>query len=243
MNVLNYYNYFTEVEEAFVSRRGAHLLISPLDWALVESWKGMGIPLHVVLRSITKCFDGYDQVSNKGKRVNTLLYCQQEVLSSFKNYVESQVGASPVAPEANAKTESSLFPKQELVKFLNMCCQNLDYSYHHAVEQQFIHLQEAIRRANKRLSDIATEIVQTQYINAEALERDLTLLEDMIYESLQQDIPSQELDTLKQEASEQLKPHKKRMEAEVYRQTLDNFIAKRLRERHFIPRLSLFYMI
>ena len=29
---LNYYNYFTEIEEHFVRRRGKHLLISPMDW-------------------------------------------------------------------------------------------------------------------------------------------------------------------------------------------------------------------
>ena len=47
---LNYFNYFTEIEEEFVRRRGKHMLISALYWALVESWKNAGIPLHIVLR-------------------------------------------------------------------------------------------------------------------------------------------------------------------------------------------------
>src|ERR687884_204513 len=53
---LNYFNYFTEIEDAFIRRRGKHLLVSPLDWSLMESWKEMGVPLHVVLRGIERAF-------------------------------------------------------------------------------------------------------------------------------------------------------------------------------------------
>ncbi len=36
----NYFNYFTEIEEHFQRARGTGLfLLSPLDWALIESWK------------------------------------------------------------------------------------------------------------------------------------------------------------------------------------------------------------
>src|SRR6202040_2450775 len=57
---LNYFNYFTEIEDAFVRRRGKHLHLSPLDWALIESWKETGIPLHVALRAIEKSFDSWE---------------------------------------------------------------------------------------------------------------------------------------------------------------------------------------
>ena len=32
----NYFNYFTEIEEYFWKKRGAHLLVSPLDWAAIR---------------------------------------------------------------------------------------------------------------------------------------------------------------------------------------------------------------
>ena len=49
----NYFNYFTEIEEHFQRARGTGLfLLSPLDWALIESWKNSGIPLEAVLRGI-----------------------------------------------------------------------------------------------------------------------------------------------------------------------------------------------
>ena len=44
----NYFNYFTEIEERYQRRRGAGLLLSTLDWALIETWKDAGIPLEGV---------------------------------------------------------------------------------------------------------------------------------------------------------------------------------------------------
>lgn len=238
---LNYYNYFTEVEEAFVSRRGAPMLISPLDWALIESWKDMGIPLHIVLRGIIKSFENYNPEVRGGKRVNTLFYCQQEVLSNFKDYVESQVGAGVGAP-ATSKEASGAFPRQELVGFIDSRRQELEEARKHAEQRGLVHLQEALWRATIRLTEIIDNLSRAHSVNTESLERDLTLLEETIYAGLLKDVPPAELDMVRAEAEEQLKPHKKRMEAEVYKQTLENYIAKRLREQHFIARLSLFYM-
>src|SRR6266536_1694176 len=62
---LNYFNYFTEVEDAFVRRRAKHLFLSPMDWALIESWKELGIPLHIVLRGIEKAFDSWEAKPRK----------------------------------------------------------------------------------------------------------------------------------------------------------------------------------
>ena len=49
---MDYFNYFTEIEEHFQRRRGTLLLVSTLDWALMESWKDAGIPVEAVLRGI-----------------------------------------------------------------------------------------------------------------------------------------------------------------------------------------------
>src|SRR5215475_9052712 len=92
-SAMNYFNYFTEIEEEFVKRRGSHMLVSPLDWTLIETWKQRGVPLHIVLRGINSSFDGYDQRLNRGRKVNSLFFCQQEVEAMFQEYVESRVGA------------------------------------------------------------------------------------------------------------------------------------------------------
>ncbi|MBI4853541.1 MAG: hypothetical protein HY819_17245 [Acidobacteria bacterium] len=250
METFNYHNYFTEVEELFVSKRGAPMLISPLDWSLVESWKTMGIPLHIVLRSITRCFESKDR--NNGRRVNTLFYCQQEVLSNFKVYVESQVGGSIVAqtdsPDNSKTLGSNLsssvgFSKKKLVGYITECSEELEQARLYAIEQNSQNLAETLNRVISRLVDIIKRLESSNLVDSENLERDLTLLEDLIYQSLRSAVITEELNKIESEANQQLRPHKRAMEPAIYQQTLQNYIAKRLRERYFIPRLSLFYMI
>src|SRR5262245_48664357 len=131
---MNYFNYFTEIEEEFVKRRGSHLLVSPLDWSLIETWKQRGVPLHVVLRGINVSFDAYDQRASRGRKVNSLLYCQQEVEAMFLEYCESRVGlnntdvASGKGGEMNGCGEDrSQFSSQRLIEYLT--------EHHEALEQ------------------------------------------------------------------------------------------------------------
>jgi len=71
--VENYFNYFTEIEECFLRRRGGGLLLTTLDWALIETWKDAGIPLEAALRGIDAAFDRYDQRPSKIKKVKPRL--------------------------------------------------------------------------------------------------------------------------------------------------------------------------
>ncbi|MFZ3211639.1 MAG: hypothetical protein WA188_08995, partial [Terriglobales bacterium] len=93
----NYFNYFTEIEEHFQRRRGTVLLLSTLDWALIETWKGAGIPLEAVLRGIDATFESYERRPRKAQRkVNGLAFCSQEVLAAAEDMKEAAVGvASP----------------------------------------------------------------------------------------------------------------------------------------------------
>src|SRR5882762_10271675 len=92
--VENYFNYFTEIEEHFQRRRGGIMLLSTLDWALIETWKDAGIPLEAALRGIDAAFDRYEQRPSKSKKVNSLAYCAQEVLASAEDMKEAAVGVA-----------------------------------------------------------------------------------------------------------------------------------------------------
>src|SRR5215813_2387801 len=100
---MNYFNYFTEIEEEFVKRRGSHMLVSPLDWTLIETWKQRGIPLHIVLRGINSSFDGFDRRLSRGRKINSLFFCQQEVEALFQEYAESRVGATQNAGNGDSR--------------------------------------------------------------------------------------------------------------------------------------------
>ena len=100
---MNYFNYYTEIEDAFVRRRGKHLLLSPLDWALIESWKAMGVPLHVALRGIEKSFDSYES-RPRSRSVKSLFYCQEEVEAQYADWLEMQRGAADAARSVRPRT-------------------------------------------------------------------------------------------------------------------------------------------
>ena len=97
----NYFNYFTEVEERYQKRRGTGLLLSNIDWALIETWKDAGIPLEAVLRGIDATFDKYDRRPSRTKKINSLAYCSQEVLTAAEDIKEAadHVLYVPAAPE------------------------------------------------------------------------------------------------------------------------------------------------
>jgi hypothetical protein len=165
---LNYYNYFTEVEETFVQLRGAPMMISTVDWALIETWKSMGIPLHIVLRAIVKSMSGYRPELKGGRRVNSLLYCQQEVMADFQTYVSSQVGlyrpetdetaatnaatadeapATDAATTVNPAKETkppSPFSFQDIKIFLERCQNSLQRAREQAITNGYATLTEAL---------------------------------------------------------------------------------------------------
>src|SRR3954471_13880092 len=90
----NYFNYFTEIEEHFQRARGTGLfLLSPLDWALVESWKNAGVPLEAVLRGIDAAFEKWRSRKSKTQKINGLAFCAQAVLT------EAQQMAGTVPPQ------------------------------------------------------------------------------------------------------------------------------------------------
>ena len=57
---MNYFEYFSEIEDRFNKRRGSLLLLSTLDWALIDTWREAGVPLEAVLRGIDDAFDKHD---------------------------------------------------------------------------------------------------------------------------------------------------------------------------------------
>jgi len=249
---LNYFNYFTEVEEEFVRRRGKPLLVSPLDWALIESWKAAGIPLHIVLRAINKSFDAYDARPRKYRKVNSIFYCQQEVEASFAEYRLAQVGGgsvsnitqtgeAPATPTADKRAVEP-FPKPLLLEFLSRSDNELRAAAGIAQESGRGEVASAIKRARQRLDEIRGEVEGAKRANAEAIEHDLDTLDYLLLASARRDIGAEGIAALREEAEAQLKAYRKKMDKAIYEQTLENFVARRLRESNNLPRLSLFYL-
>jgi hypothetical protein len=257
---LNYFNYYTEIEDAFIRRRGKHLLVSPLDWSLMESWKMMGIPLHVVLRGIEKAFDSYESKPRK-RSVKSLMYCQEEVEAQFAEWVESQTGAhAPLdatgdgvvvesvagTDKGGAVTDESRglpFPRPVIASHLADCRRELRRALEKRRESAGEDaVCEALARADARLEELAADFERAARPDAELLESSLADLERLIDRALRTSLAPDALEEARGSAGEQLRPYRARMERATYEQTLDNLLAKALREIAGVPRLSLFYL-
>jgi len=244
--VQNYYNYFTEIEDEFVKRRGSHILISPLDWSLIETWKQRGVPLPVVLRGIHASFDAYDGRARRGRKVNSLFYCQQEVEALFLEYCESRVGSNghggtaPGTPANGSHDEASPFSREAIIDYLTERQEAIKQLA--LIHQADLPLAETCGRAAERLSQISEDISTTAVISPESLEADLAMVEELLLDGLRHSAGAEALAQLTREGHEQLRSYRKGMAPAIYEQTLNNYIARRLREQYRVPRLSLFYL-
>jgi hypothetical protein len=223
--VQNYFNYFTEIEEHFQRRRGSLLLLSSIDWALIETWREGGIPLAAVLQGIDAAFDKYDARKNKARvrRVNGLAYCAQEVISAMEAMQEAAVGAAPARPG----TAEQGFEQERIAAHLEAAAQQL-----RAAGQSEIAM---------RVQAIAGD-VRIKQPPLEELEQSLSVLEEKLFAIILTTTPEAELLALRQQAAAELAPYRSRMPVGQIRQVEQQFLHKRLLERFNLPRLSLFYM-
>jgi hypothetical protein len=233
--VENYFNYFTEIEEHFQRRGGGILLLSTLDWALIETWKNAGVPLEAILRGIDGAFDRYDQRPTKSKKVNSLAYCAQEVLAAAEDMKEAAVGAGGDSP----REKTAGFDAAEIAAFLRGNAERLEKAK--PPEREGFATGVLARESARTLREIAEE-VESKLPRLEDLERRLTVMEEKLFAALLAVTPDSELVAVRTEADRDLAPYRRNMTAAQVEQLHKQYVHKRLLERCGVPRLSLFYM-
>ncbi len=238
---MNYFHYFSEIEERFQRRRGSILMLSTLDWALIETWRDAGIPLEAVLRGIDSAFDKYDAkqatAKSRTRKVNGLAWCAQAVMQATEEMQEAATGMAK--PET--REQETGFEHDHVAAFLE---QNAT-----AIEAAIAPKQSAGPWAMgpgpsstaQRLRELASQMRNTP-IPLDDLDRTLTVLEEKLFAALLQATPEDELVALRAQADRELAPYRSKMQAVQLRQIQQQFLHKRLMESHNLPRLSLFYM-
>ncbi len=228
---MNYFNYFSEIESAFIRRRGRNLLLSPLDWALIETWQEREVPLHIILRGIEKVFDAADKQPARKRTIKSLMYCREEIEAQYAEWLESQIGkiADSKLQIPNSKKDE-IFPDETIVAHL---------------EKVSGELKGAKNKAENQLSEILEEVshrlikLREKFSDVETLEKDLEKLDALIDENL---LKNHSSETLKNEIKKNLASYRNKMDDEIYQRTFNLMLVKRLREEAEIPRLSLFYL-
>ena len=238
MNGWNYFNYFTEIEEYFWKKRGAHLLVSPLDWAIMEAWQKAGVPLEAALKGIDKAFESYQRSRRgAGKPLKNLAYCTDAVLEAAEEQQEAAAGSAPKIARAAA---SEAFSRDELKTYF---------------AKNVAHLKGAAEKSSqrpeiaRRLTEIAESLESSgQLLDApgtldlEDLERRLTILDEKIHALLTSHAPEELMLKIRREVDGQLAMYRRKMRAEQLAMVEKQYVQKRLLEEFGMPRLSLFYL-
>ena len=242
-SVENYFNYFTEIEEHYHRRRGATLLLSTLDWALIETWKNAGVPLEAVLRGIDEAFDKYDQRPSKTKKINSLAYCSQAVLTAAEDMKEAAIGTGDTGAEKREREPG--FEAKQIAAFLreNAECMEKTRAKVEGSERSGISVAAVVRDAAASLRELAATVEDSAKLpRLEDLERRLTVLEEKLFAVLMAATPDDDLVELRAQADRDLAPFRRNMSADQIEQLHKQYVRKRMFERSGIPRLSLFYM-
>ena len=237
----NYFNYFTEIEEQFRKCRAEPVLLSPLDWALIESWKEQGFPLDAVLAGIERSFEKFKAGKRGYRKVNALAYCSQEV---FRAVEESRAAAAQGGMRQAAKAEPSApFSAEEISRFFVRGREAVLAAGQVAQQEGKQVLAEELVEAAAALEMLGVRAQAQAPGELEETERNLTALEEKLNASLLRGTPLETLTQLRAEVDRGLIPYRRKMPAAEVDLLERRFLKNRLLEHYKIPRLSLFYVI
>jgi hypothetical protein len=233
----NYFNYFTEIEERFQQRRGSLMMLSTLDWALIEIWQEAGVPLEAVLRGIDNAFDKHDakalRATTRTRKVNGLAWCAQSVMEAVEQAMEASIGA---APTTAAKAAESGFEPERVGRYLDDNAAVIE-SAKLTPPADAMAAEVAVR-----LRALASGMRIEPVHSLEELDRTLNVLEEKMFAALMTAATEEELVALREQAARELAPYRGKMQAVQIKQVQQQFLQKRLLEARKLPRLSLFYM-
>ena len=239
MDGWNYFNYFTEIEEYFWKKRGAHLLVSPLDWAIMEAWQKAGVPLEAVMKGIDRAFESYRRSRRgaAGKPLKSLAYCTDAVLEAAEEQLEAAAGKAP----ASMPRRKEAFPREELKRYFERNLAQLKQAVEKnqasgpALAGTLIEIAKSIESCARLLESPAT-------LDLEDLERRLTVLDEKLHATLTSHASEELILGIRRELDGQLAAHRRKMKAEQLALIEKQYIQKRLLEEFRLPRLSLFYL-
>lgn len=236
----NYYNYFTEIEECYQHARGTPVLLSTLDWALVESWQEAGIPLEAVCAGIQRSFEKFARRPHRFRKINSIGYCTQEVMVAAAQ--ANQAAVESGAASGRRHDAAPPFEEKEILAFFERGAASLERAAARLQVNEGAGLALDFEEAASELKKLAAPGTATLRHDLQRLERSLTAIEDKLTASLTRGSPVDLLVRLREEAERGMTPFRRTMNATQIESLERQFLKKRLFEHYDLPRLSLFYL-
>lgn len=197
----------------------------------METWKEAGIPLEAVLRGIDAAFDRYDRRAKKTRKVNSIAFCQQEVLAAAEEMLEAATGSK-------RDPSATTIPNQAVAAYLTHNAETLEAAQHPAAA-----VRELLAMQGNALRTLAAEVAASEApADLEDLERRMTISEEKLFAALWSNASEDELLAARAQAEHELAPYRSKMTAAQIDQLLRQYGNKQLLEKYRLPRLSLFYL-
>ena len=239
MDDWNYFSYYSEIEEYFWKKRGAHLLVSPLDWAIMETWQKADVPLSAVLKGIDRAFESYQRSRRgAGRLLKSLAYCTDAVLEAAEEEKAAAAGAAPAKKTGAGADET--FSRDALRAYFGRNLEQLR-SAAERLAAASSELAARVREVAQSLEGSLALVEAPGILDIEDLERRLTVLDDKLQAALTSLASEETMLGIRRELDRQLSAYRSKMKAEQLAQVERQFIHKRLLEEFRLPRLSLYY--
>ena len=229
----NYFNYFTEIEEHFWKKRGTSLLLSTLDWALIETWKESAIPLEAVLKGIDRAFEKHEKRRHKVRMVNSLAYCQQAVLEAAQEKERTTL---------QHPSSGDPFQREELDEFFAANARAVEKAAVRLDGQSRPESAGAFRAIAASLDEMAAACRTDSPLDLEEVERRLTVLEEKMFSTLVASADELEMVKIRGEMDRSLAPVRHKMGSDQIALLQKQYMHRMLLEKAALPRLSLFYL-
>jgi polyhydroxyalkanoate synthesis regulator phasin len=212
---LNYFNYFTEIEQFYQTRRESFTLLSTLDWVLIENWKEQGVPLDFVLKGIDRAF------SRAKRKINSLAYCIKAVEEIIEEQKEGRV----------ERPELQQISTQETRQYLEDLAQKTA-----AVSLE-------IPEFAAKINNLAESVRVVDATNFRDAEQILEALEERLLAILRVAADESVLVEIQRDVEAELGPFRSSMTAAQLAMLEQQLSRRKLLERYNVPRLSLFYLM
>ena len=233
----NYFNYFTEIEEYFWKKRGAHLLVSPLDWAIMETWQKAGVPLEAALKGIDRAFESYQRSRRgAGKTLKTLAYCTDAVLEAAEESQEAAAGAVPKGKAASPE----IFSREELRAHVQRKAEQIAKAAERCKKCQ-PELAAVLENVRETLAGVHLVLDAPGNMDLEDLERRLTIIDDKLHAAVLTHASEDLMLKARREVDSQLAAYRRKMKAAQLGMVERQYLQKRLLDEYLLPRVSLYY--
>jgi hypothetical protein len=197
------------------------------------------VPLEAALRGIDEAFDRYDQRPSKTRKINSLAYCAQAVLSAAEEMKEAAVGTS--GGEEKPRQQDDKFTAVQIELFLR---ENAESLRRRLAALPRLAQPAAVQAAEsvEQMAESVANTGATTKLRLEELEQRLTVLEEKIFAALTAAQSEQDLLQVRTDVDREMAPYRGKMSGAQMEQLRKQYIHKRLLDRYELPRLSLFYM-